>query len=86
MGSDPPSNSLFDIENLQTLVSLGKSTTNILTNTTAVYGSDFTLGDEWFILTTRLGLDSVMQTYFIWLWLETAYTQTFSRVQNKGNS
>lgn len=27
-----------------------------------------------------------MQTYFIWLWLETAYTQTFSRVPDGGNS
>jgi len=33
-GSDPPSNSLFDIDNLATLVALGKNTTNILVDTT----------------------------------------------------
>lgn len=54
--SNPPSNSLFDLENLKTLINLGQGTINILSNTTAVYGVDFFLGNEWLSLTTRLGL------------------------------
>lgn len=30
--SNPPSNSLFDLENLKTLINLGQGTINILTN------------------------------------------------------
>jgi len=58
--SDPPSNSLFNIQNMQTLVNLGTAAPNILTtNQTAVYGVDFLLGDDWLTLTTALGLDDV---------------------------
>jgi hypothetical protein len=42
-GYNPPSNSLFDLENMQTLVDLGFSTPNVLVNTTLVLGSDFNL-------------------------------------------
>jgi hypothetical protein len=41
--SDAPSNSLFNINNMQQLVALGMNTPNILTNTTATYNTDFNL-------------------------------------------
>jgi len=53
-------------------VSLGQSTTNILSNYTAVYGQDFILGDGWVELTARLGFDNLKKTYLLWLWLDTA--------------
>jgi hypothetical protein len=85
-GTEPPLNSLFNIENFKTLVNLGFNTQNILKNTSLVYGDDFDLGDDWFALTTSLGLSSIQQTYMIWLWLDTAYDMTYSRVQDGGNA
>lgn len=41
--SAPPSNSLFNMSNMQTLISLGQSTPNILTDTAQEYGVTFTL-------------------------------------------
>lgn len=76
-GTEPPLNSLFNIDNFKTLVYLGTNTQNILKNTTLVYGDDFDLGDDWFALTTSLGLSSIQQTYMIWLWLDTAYDMTY---------
>lgn len=75
--TDPPTNSLFNLANFQALVKLGLETPNILTNTTVTYGVDFSLNDDWYALTVTLGLDSVQQTYLIWLWLNTAYELTF---------
>lgn len=68
-----PSNSLFNMANMENLVSLGKSTPNILVDTTLEYGVDFTLSSGWQDLTNTLGLSSEKQTYLIWLWLNEAY-------------
>jgi hypothetical protein len=84
--SDPLPNSLFDLQNFQTLVTLGQATANILTDPTLVYGVDFDLTDDWYFLTSRLELNSVQQTYLIWLWIDTAFNQTFSRVMDGGNA
>jgi len=51
VGTDPPSNSLFHIENMQILVDLGMSTPNILTNSSATYNVTFTLSSGWQNLT-----------------------------------
>jgi hypothetical protein len=59
---------------------------NILKNTTLIYGDDFDLGDDRFVLTSTLGLSSIQQTYMIWLWLDTAFDMTYSRVQDGGNA
>lgn len=69
--------SLFYKENLQTLINLGYNTPNIMTNTTLVFGTDFTLSAEWDTATTTLGLADSKQTYLLWLWLNTAYTISF---------
>lgn len=83
--TDPPTNSLFNLANFQALVKLGLETPNILTDTTITYGIDFDLNDDWYVLTYTLGLDSVQQTYFIWLWLNTAYELTYSRTKVGGD-
>ena len=69
---------------MQTLVRLGKSTPNIITDYGATWGQ-FELSSGWTSLTSRLGLPNVQQTYFIWLWLDTAYNLTFARVQDGGS-
>jgi hypothetical protein len=46
-GSEPPSNSLFNIANMQMLVELGESTPNIMTNSSETYNSTFTLSAGW---------------------------------------
>lgn len=84
--TDPPTNSLFNLANFQALVTLGLETPNILTNTTVTYGIDFDLNDDWYVLTYTLGLDSVQQTYMIWLWLNTAYDLTYSRTADGGDA
>lgn len=48
--SDPPSNSLFDLDNLKMLINLGKNTTNIMVDTSAIYDVDFTLDEKWDLL------------------------------------
>jgi hypothetical protein len=73
------------LQNIQQLITLGQSTPNILIDTELVYGIDFFLNDDWFALTTTLGLDFVDQTYLIWLWLDTGKNMTYSRMQNGGN-
>lgn len=84
--SDPPSNSLFNMDNMKCLIELGMSTPNILTtDVNMIYGLDFTLSSEWMTLTGKLNLDSPQQTYFIWLWLSTAHSQVFNRIQDGGN-
>jgi hypothetical protein len=83
--TNPPLNSLFSLQNIQQLITLGQSTPNILIDTELVYGVDFFLNDDWFALTTTLGLDFVDQTYLIWLWLDTGKNMTYSRMQNGGN-
>lgn len=82
--TDPPTNSLFNLANFQLLVTKGLSTPNILADPTLTYGVDFDLDDDWYVLTTTLGLDSVQQTYMIWLWLETAFALTYSRAKHGG--
>lgn len=49
--SEPPSNSLFNLNNFQMLVDLGMSTGNIMANTSLIYGVDFQLTDQWDQLT-----------------------------------
>ena len=68
-GSEPPSNSLFNIANMQMLVELGESTPNIMTNKSETYNSTFTLSAGWQTLTTTLGFETQEQTYLLWLWL-----------------
>lgn len=67
------------------MVSLGNNTPNILTDTTLTYGTDFTLSSLWDDLTLTFGLADSMQTYLLWLWLDTAYTMSYSRVQDGGS-
>lgn len=43
VGSEPPTNSLFNMENMQALVSLGQTTPNILVETNQTFGVNFTL-------------------------------------------
>jgi hypothetical protein len=86
VGSEPPANSLFNLVNFQTLVELGETTPNILVETSLIYGTDFTLDGNWDILTTTLGLSNSEQTYLIWLWLQTAMTQTWNRESDGGDS
>ena len=62
------------------------TTPNIVKVVTYVYGVDFSLGADWIALKDSLGLSSVEQTYLIWLWLDTAYDMTYSRVQDGGNA
>lgn len=79
-GSEPPANSLFNIQNMQMLVNLGESTPNILTNNTEVYNSTFTLPSGWMDLTATLGFDTQEQTYLLWLWLYYAGINSFDVV------
>jgi hypothetical protein len=72
-GSEPPSNSLFNVANMQMLVELGESTPNIMTNSSEIYNVTFALGAGWQTLTTTLGFETQEQTYLLWLWL--AYAQ-----------
>lgn len=76
-GSDPASNSLFCLDNFKALVTAGLNTPNILKNPELTYGIDFDLGDDWYAISTALGGLNNMQTYLIWLWLDTAYDMTF---------
>jgi len=82
--SAPPSNSLFNMNNMMALTALGMSTPNILTSS-AVYGVDFELNDDWYALTIQLGLDFSQQTYFLWLWLDTCMNLSWNRIQDGGN-
>jgi hypothetical protein len=85
--SNPPVNSLFNMNTMQQLVSLGMSTPNILkADKGMIYGVDFGLNDDWFALTYTLGLDFPQQTYFLWLWLDTAMDMSWNRIQDGGNS
>lgn len=84
-GSNPPTSSLFDIDTFQNLVKLGTAAPNILNDPELVYGSDFVLTEDWTTLTDMLGLNTEMQTYFIWLWLDQAYNQTWTRTPVGGN-
>ena len=78
--------SLFYNENLQVLINLGYNTPNIVTDPTLVFGTDFTLSATWDTATTSLGLADSKQTYLLWLWLNTAYTLSFERTNDGGNS
>ena len=70
---------------MQTLVDLGMTTPNILTNTTEIYNTTFTLSSEWITLTQTLGLATQEQTYLLWLWLDTALQVTWNRLPDKGD-
>jgi hypothetical protein len=85
-GTEPPANSLFNMQNMRMLVQLGKSTPNICTDNTLIYDSNFTLPSMWNNMTYYLGLDYVEQTYMLWLWLDTAYNITFNRMDIGGNN
>jgi hypothetical protein len=51
--SDPPANSLFNIDNFKMLIDLGMSSPNILGADYALrYGIDFQLSSDWYILTS----------------------------------
>lgn len=87
MFSDPPTNSLFDINNFKMLIELGMSSPNILSADYSLrYGIDFQLSSDWYVLTSQLNLQNVQQTYLIWLWLWTGHQQTFMRQSDGGNA
>jgi hypothetical protein len=60
-------------------------TPNILTNTTEIYNTTFTLSSEWITLTQTLGLATQEQTYLLWLWLDTALSVTWNRLPDDGD-
>lgn len=51
-----------------------------------IYGIDWTLNEEWWVLTRQLGLDFPQQTYLIWLWLNTALQISYNRIPSGGMS
>ena len=53
-GGDPAATSLFNIKTLQTLVSLGQATPNIISEPNLIYGTNFTLSQEWTDLAVTL--------------------------------
>lgn len=81
----PPSNSLYNLNNLKVLVDLGTTTPNICQDPTLVFDQDFTLTADWTGLATSLGLPSSKHAYMLWLWASTAYTMSLERVQDGGN-
>jgi hypothetical protein len=56
VGSEPPADSLFNMDNMISLVNLGMAAPNIITNTSENYNVTFTLDPEWIVLTQRLKL------------------------------
>jgi len=62
---------------MKQLVKLGMAAPNILTSPTTDYSS-ITLDPAWGTLAAKLGLDQD-QLYFVWLWMNTAMSQTFQR-------
>ena len=88
---DPSESSLFNVNTLQALVTLGQSTPNIISNRTESYGtgeSDFNL-TAWNETAITLGLNEPgsdseyeigqKRAYLIWLWMYTAKNITFER-------
>lgn len=47
VNSNPPSNSLFDLNNFQQLVELGLTSPNILLDSSLIYGQNFQLDPAW---------------------------------------
>lgn len=84
VGTSPLSDSLFNVANMKQLVKLGMAAPNILTSPTTNYSS-ITLDPAWATLAAKLGLDQD-QLYFLWLWLNTGYTQTFQRAPIGGDT
>ena len=37
-------------------------------------------------MTVQLGLETSQQTYFLWLWMYTAYEITYNRIPDGGNA
>ena len=93
-GGDPLETSLFNLDTLMTLVNLGNTTPNILTNKDVTYKTDFTLQQGWTDLAARLKLDDpgsqddvgTKRAYMLWLWMRTAWERTFERTQDVGGS
>ena len=56
VGSEPPADSLFNMDNMISLVNLGMAAPNIITNTSENYNVTFTLDPEWIVLTQKLKL------------------------------
>ena len=56
VGSNPPVDSLFNLDNMRSLVDLGMAAPNIITNTSENYNVTFTLDPEWIVLTQKLKL------------------------------
>ena len=56
VGSNPPVDSLFNLDNMKSLVDLGMAAPNIITNTSENYNVTFTLDPEWIVLTQKLKL------------------------------
>ena len=90
-GGDPAAHSLFNLTTLQTLISLGQSTPNVINDTTITYGTDFDLSD-WTEIGTTLGLDEAddatmgqKRAYMTWLWMQTAWNLTFEREPEGGS-
>ena len=88
---DPAANSLFNLTSLKTLVSLGQSAPNILSDYNMTYGTDFTLPDEWTTLAETLELTETdasigpKRAYLLWLWMQTAWDLTFEETDNHNN-
>lgn len=56
VGTNPPVDSLFNLDNIGSLVDLGMAAPNIITNTSENYNVTFTLDPEWIVLTQKLKL------------------------------
>ena len=91
-GGDPAANSLFNLTTLKTLVSLGQAAPNIVgDDKDMVYGTDFNLTIEWTTLGETLGLNETdasigpKRAYMLWLWMRTAWDQTFELNENYNN-
>ena len=56
VGTNPPVDSMFYLDNMRDLVDLGMAAPNIITNTSENYNYTFTLDPEWIVLTQKLKL------------------------------
>lgn len=80
----PLTNSLFNMNTMQQFLALGQQTQNIATDSSLIYGDNFELSDDWIIMANILNLSSGQQAYLLWLWLDTAYSITYSRSGTTG--
>jgi hypothetical protein len=81
-GDEPEPSSLFNVDTLKQLISLGQNTKDIVNDTSG--NADLNL-DSWTELTTTLGLADNRQTYMIWEWLFYCNKITVNREPDGGN-